>query len=168
MIGGDQAIAPVYLQGKSHVKFWLAWLSSPTVPNSFPVIGWFRGLFPGSANVSLSMLVQISVLPYFGFAKCFISQADMYAVHIVLNFRELLRLFISVLVLGRTRTSFSHLGLFRLLFLNVEFTPLSQHTESLFICFGGGMYCHWSISEGGDISRNSWRKLYKNPAKINP
>lgn len=83
-------------------------------------------------------------------------------------FRELLRLFISVLVLGRTRTSFSHLGLFRLLFLNVEFTPLSQHTESLFICFGGGMYCHWSISEGGDISRNSWRKLYKNPAKINP
>lgn len=101
------------------------------------------------------MLVQISVLPYFGFAKCFISQADMYAVHIVLNFRELLRLFISVLVLGRTRTSFSHLGLFRLLFLNVEFTPLSQHTESLFICFGGGMYCHWSISEGGDISRNS-------------
>lgn len=79
----------------------------------------------------------------------------MYAVHIVLNFRELLRLFISVLVLGRTRTSFSHLGLFRLLFLNVEFTPLSQHTESLFICFGGGMYCHWSISEGGDISKNS-------------
>lgn len=98
------------------------------------------------------MLVQISVLPYFGFAKCFISQADMYAVHIVLNFRELLRLFISVLVLGRTRTSFSHLGLFRLLFLNVEFTPLSQHTESLYVLEGAciviGVYRREEISLG--------------------